>query len=77
MEPPPVPIHRGPLGWLQARCRGLVLLSREPVSQYRLLINIRRIEAEDAAHAAELHGIISRPWPVPTITIAVERRHAA
>jgi hypothetical protein len=77
LEPPPVPIHRGPLGWLQAGCRGLVLLSRESVSQYRLLINIRRIEAEDAAHAAELHRIISRPWPVPTITVAVEHRHAA
>src|SRR4051794_24518482 len=37
MEPPPVPIHRGPLGWLQSRCRGLVLLAREPASQYRLL----------------------------------------
>ena len=57
--------------------RGLVLLSHEPASQYRLLANIQRIEAEDAAHAAELHGIISRPWPVPTITVAVERRHAA
>ena len=77
LDPPPVPIHRGPLGWLQTGCRGLVLLSREPFSQYRLLANIQRIEAEDAAHAAELHGIISRPWPVPTITIAVERRHAA
>src|SRR3954464_9227500 len=37
LDPPPVPIHRGPLGWLQTGCRGLVLLSREPVSQYRLL----------------------------------------
>ena len=79
MEPPPVPIHRGPLGWLQARCRGLVLLSRESVSQYRLLINVQRIEAEDAAHAAELQGVLSRPWPIPTVTIARQRgvRHAA
>src|SRR4051812_28833629 len=28
MEPPPAPIHRGPLGWLLAGCRGLVILAR-------------------------------------------------
>src|SRR3954453_21543850 len=79
LDPPPVPIHRGPLGWLQARCRGLVLLSREPASQYRLLVNIQRIEAEDAARAAELQGVLTRPWPIPTVTIAQQRgvRHAA
>ena len=79
MEPPPVLIHSGLLGWLQAGCRGLVLLAHEPASQYRLLINIGRVEAADAAHAAELQGILTRPWPAPTVTIARQRgvRHAA
>src|SRR4051794_14020349 len=79
LDPPPVPIHCGPLGWLQGGCCGLVLLARETVSQYRLLANIQRIEAEDAAHAAELQGVLMRPWPAPTVTIAPQRgvRHAA
>ena len=55
----------------------LVLLSRETAGQYRLLANIQRIESEDTEHAAELQGILTRPWAGPTITIARERRHAA
>ena len=72
-EPPAVPIHRGVLGWLQSGCRGLVLLSREPIDQYRVLSRLHCVEAEDAGHQAELQHIISRPWPGPTVTIARQR----
>src|SRR4051794_40844860 len=73
LDPPPVPIHRGPLGWLQTGCRGLVLLSRAPVDQYCILSRLQKIAAEDTAHATELTRIISRPWPGPTVTIARQR----
>ena len=70
LDPPPVSIHTGVLQWLQSGCRGLVLLSGEPV---RILAGIGQIAAEDAAHAAELRRIISRPRPLPPVTIARQR----
>jgi hypothetical protein len=79
MGPDAVPVHRGVLEWLQSSCRGIVLLSRDPRSQYRTLANIQRVEVRDEAHAAELRCVLEQPWPIPPITIANrrERRRVA
>src|SRR5262249_31201106 len=60
--PEPVHVWRSPLAWLRAGCQGIVILSRDAASACR-----GGIIAEDAEHAAELGGILARPWPVPQI----------
>lgn len=70
LEPDPVRIHRGPLGWLRAGCQGLAPLSSTPADVYRLLTQCRAIVAEDREHAQALRTMLERPWPIPLITIA-------
>jgi hypothetical protein len=71
LEPEPVPIRRSVLSWFQAGCTGLVLLSRSPLDQYRILMDCRGdIIAEDAAHRAELRRALQRPFRAPRILIA-------
>jgi hypothetical protein len=40
-DPDPVRIYRGVLGWLQNRCDGIVLLSRDPTDKYRVLARLQ------------------------------------
>jgi hypothetical protein len=73
-----VPVWRSPLGWLQAGCRGVVLLSRERISRYRILSGLGSIVAEDARHAAELQSILAHSWSAPRVIVgAQEGRRAA
>jgi hypothetical protein len=76
--PDPVPIWRTPLRWLQAGAVGIVLLGGDPASAYRVLGWCRGgVIAEDVAHAAELRGILSRPWPIPRVFVRRRRDAAA
>jgi hypothetical protein len=78
LEPSPVPTWRTPLAWLQALCTGLVLLSDEPLSRYRILSGcISGLVAEDHDHAAELRAILERPFEAPAIIIGRKQRAAA
>jgi len=56
----PLRIFRNPLGWLRAERRGVVLIDHR--SAARQLEGIS-LEAEDAAHAAELRRALARPAP--------------
>jgi hypothetical protein len=78
LDPEPVHVWRSPLDWLRARCRGIVIISRDAASAYRICTMCRGgIIAEDAGHAAELGGILGRPWPIPQIIVRAGDRHAA
>jgi hypothetical protein len=78
LNPDPVCVWRSPLGWLRAGCHGLVILSRERAGAYRILAGCQGgIIAEDAEHAAKLHGILTQPWPAPQIIVPKGARHAA
>ena len=78
LDPEPVPMWRTPLAWLQAGCRGLVLLSKERESHYRILSSLGEIVAEDHQHATELRQHLGRPWPMPKVMTGTrEARRAA
>ena len=79
LDPEPLAVWRTPLGWLQAGCRGLVLLSKERESRYRVLSSLGAIIAEDQRHAVELRQELGRPWPVPRVLMGTspEVRRAA
>jgi hypothetical protein len=73
MAPYPVSVHRGVLAWLRSGCRGIVLLTTSSAQRYRVVANIQRIEAADAAHAQELKAVLQWPWPTPQIGVARRR----
>jgi hypothetical protein len=78
LDPVPVPVHRDVTDWLRADCRGIVLLTSHRIEVVRLLHQCRAIEAEDAAHAAELRRILAGPPPkLPPIRVGAPRRSAA
>jgi hypothetical protein len=79
MGPPPVHIRRSVLSWFRSSCTGLLPLSSSPPDVYRVLSwSTGGLIAEDDQHAAELRAALSRPWPLPRISVAREaRRHAA
>jgi len=70
----PLPVHRTPLAWLQARCDGAVLLDLH--SGIRVLRDVPGgIAAEDEAHAADLASLMVASLPLARIK--VPRRPAA
>ena len=77
LDPEPVMVWRSPLSWLRSGCRGLVPLSCDPASQYRVLSILSAIVAEDHRHAADLRRVLARPWPIPKVLTAWETRRAA
>lgn len=80
LDPGPVRVFRSVLGWLQGELDGIALLTDDPLEVYRTLCDCRGgIIAEDQAHAAELRGLLARPWPAPRVIVApiTETHHAA
>jgi hypothetical protein len=71
--PEPIPVHRHPLAWLRARCRGLVVLTGDPRRAQSVLIGIRRILAEDVEHGRTLRRICAMPLVIPEILVPAER----
>jgi hypothetical protein len=77
-DPEPVAVHRDITDWLRAECRGIVLLTREPIEAARILRKCMAIEAEDEAHAAALRRLLKAPEPTwPAISVRAPCRAAA
>jgi hypothetical protein len=72
LDPDPVPVHRDVTDWLRAGCRGVMLLTGDPHEAGRILRHCEKVEAEDAAHKAELDRLINLPPYVGT-TVTVRR----
>lgn len=73
--PEPVAIHRGVLGWFRHGCDGLVILTPDPWTVYRLLSQCTSgLVAEDERHAEELRAALDHPWPRPEVYVR-EARH--
>lgn len=68
-----LPVHRTPLGWLQAERRGLVIVDR---SQADLLNGLGPFACEDDAHGREMHALLTRPRPAPHIVVPRARAAA-
>lgn len=67
----PIPVHRDPLGWLQAGRRGIVIVDWEMAAfDLRGLI----LEAEDETHRRDL---VRRLTPRPPTVVVAQRRVAA
>jgi hypothetical protein len=78
LDPPPVRVHRHPLGWLRGGLRGLVIVADDPVEAYVVLADCRGgIVADDERHRVQLQRILNRQWAIPPITSIAERRRAA
>jgi len=71
LDPPAVPVHRCVVDWLCSGCRGIVLLTRDPIEAAPILRQCTGgISAEDAAHEAELDRLRTMPLAaLPPITI--------
>jgi hypothetical protein len=52
--PAPVPVHRTILNWLRRECRGITLLTKDPIEAGRILRQIRHICVEDLEHKREI-----------------------
>jgi hypothetical protein len=75
--PEPIAVHQDITNWLRAECRGIVLLTREPIVAARVLRQCAAIEAEDEAHAAELRRLLAVPPPKwPVIRVRAAHRNA-
>lgn len=73
MEPEPVRLYRSPLDWLRASCDGVVCLATAPQDTYRFLTRFYALSVEDEDHAAQLRGILDRPFFQPEILIGGRR----
>jgi hypothetical protein len=68
LDPDAVPIWRSPLNWFRARCTGLMLLTGDPGTAHRLLMDCAGgIVPEDEVHGRELRRLLERPYPIPPI----------
>lgn len=71
-------VWKSPLGWLQARCRGICPLTRDPVELRAILMRLPGpIAAEDIEHGRELDRLLARPLPHPPIFVHKARPVAA
>jgi hypothetical protein len=77
LDPAPVRVHGSPLGWFQSGGDGLALLSHQSVDVRNVLMQLRGIVADDQTHRRALIAILSRPLPVPPISIASAPRRVA
>ena len=69
-DPDRVAVHRDIMGWLRSGCGGIVFLTAAPHAARRILWQCRKISADNAAHEAELHRLLTMPpLGVPAITI--------
>jgi hypothetical protein len=69
LMPAPTSVWRTPLRWLSNGGRGIVLLSRDRREQYRTLIFLESIVAEDERHADELRRLLTHPWLSPPVYV--------
>jgi hypothetical protein len=70
-----LPVWRSPINWLRAGCKGVCLV--RPKAAVHYLHDASPLLAEDAAHAAELKQLLTRPAPRIVIPAASSTRKAA
>ncbi|MFG1190761.1 hypothetical protein [Xanthobacter flavus] len=70
----PLLVHRVPLSWLRAGCRGLVVLDERSAGA-RLAGALGNLLAEDLAHARELHRLMGRAFPTSRIRVPASSIH--
>jgi hypothetical protein len=63
----PVRVWRAPFAWLCGWMDGVVPLTTERWTLYRLLVEMPAILAEDEDHARRLQQALERPFPVPPV----------
>lgn len=75
----PTQVWRGPLGWLQSKCQGIVPLTRDQVELRAILhrLPVGGIVAEDLEHGRQLRDLFARPRPAPSIFMPRLRTVAA
>ncbi len=69
----PLVIHRAPIGWLRAGCRGVVVLDWRAAA-VDLLGLWTAIVAEDVGHGLEIRRRLTRPWPARRSWFRPQRR---
>lgn len=72
LDPPPVALHRSPIDWLRADCRGLVCLARAPLDILRFLTRFATVLVASRSHAAELEALLQYHILSPTIVVEGE-----
>lgn len=70
----PLFVHRTPLAWLRAGCRGVVVLD-ERRAGVRLASALGNLLAEDLDHARELHRLMGRAFPTSRIRVPASSIH--
>jgi hypothetical protein len=66
----PTQVWRGPLAWLQARCRGVVPLTVDPVELRTILSRLPGgVTAQDLEHAREIKAAFQAPRPMPRVYV--------
>jgi hypothetical protein len=76
LEPAPVALHRSPIDWLRADCRGIVCLATRPTEIYRFLMRFAALDVADYGHAEALQEFLERPPYYPGILVGGRTRHA-
>jgi hypothetical protein len=64
----PLRVHRHPLSWLRAGCRGVVVLDERRAGP-RLAAALGNLLAEDLDHARALHRMMGRAFPTNKIRV--------
>lgn len=76
LEGDPLPVWRGPIGWLKAKRQGIVLL--RPEQAYSYLDHLPGVIAEDVQHGEELERLLWTPRrKVPVFLRDPNERRAA
>jgi hypothetical protein len=55
--PEPIRVHRDIVGWLQAECDGVVILTKDPNEARRVLLQFQNIVGEDRRHTELLRQV--------------------
>ena len=75
LSPPPVPVWRNPLSWLQALGDGIAFVTDNRAEMRQIMLAFRGgVVAEDPDHGAELRALLERPWPAPPVYVRDAQR---
>lgn len=70
----PLLVHRTPMAWLRAGCRGVVVLDERRAGA-RLAGALGSLLAEDLDHARKLHRLLGRAFPTSRIRVPAASIH--
>jgi len=73
----PTQVWRGPLAWLQARCRGIVPLAHDDTELRAILMRLPGgIQAQDIEHGRQIERVLTRPLPAPEVFVGIDKAAA-